>query len=42
MGRNTVTDEEVFDIQCVKYMLSIMLTCGMYDYSGPWAYRVES
>jgi glutaminase len=21
-------------------MLSIMFTCGMYDYSGQWAYRV--
>jgi len=21
-------------------MLSIMFTCGMYDYSGEWAYRV--
>jgi glutaminase len=40
MGRNPVTDEGVFDIHCVKHMLSIMLTCGMYDYSGQWAYRV--
>ena len=21
-------------------MLSVMFTCGMYDYSGQWAYRV--
>ena len=21
-------------------MLAIMFTCGMYDYSGEWAYRV--
>jgi glutaminase len=40
MGRNPVTDDGVFDIHCVKHMLSIMLTCGMYDYSGQWAYRV--
>jgi glutaminase len=40
MGRNPVTDRGVFDIQCVKHMLSIMFTCGMYDYSGSWAYRV--
>jgi glutaminase len=40
MGRNPVNDEGVFDIHCVKHMLSIMLTCGMYDYSGQWAYRV--
>ena len=40
MGRNPVTGEPVFEISCVKDMLSIMFTCGMYDYSGPWAYRV--
>ncbi len=40
MGRNPVNDQGVFDIHCVKDMLSIMFTCGMYDYSGQWAYRV--
>ena len=40
MGRNPVTDQGVFDLRCVKDMLSIMFTCGMYDYSGQWAYRV--
>jgi glutaminase len=40
MGRNPLTDEGVFDMPCVKDMLSIMFTCGMYDYSGQWAYRV--
>jgi glutaminase len=40
MGRNPVTGEAVFDIESVKCMLSIMFTCGMYDYSGQWAYRV--
>lgn len=40
LGKNPVTGEEVFDIECVKNMLSIMFTCGMYDYSGQWAYRV--
>jgi glutaminase len=40
MGRNPVTGEPVFEISCVKDMLSIMFTCGMYDYSGQWAYRV--
>jgi glutaminase len=24
----------------VRSILSIMFTCGMYDYSGEWAYRV--
>lgn len=40
LGKNPVTDEDVFDIDRVKDMLSIMLTCGMYDYSGQWAYKV--
>lgn len=40
MGRNPVTDQGVYDILCVKHMLSVMFTCGMYDYSGHWAYRV--
>jgi len=40
MGRNPVTGETVFDHRCVKDMLSIMFTCGMYDYSGHWAYQV--
>lgn len=40
LGKNPLTGEEVYDIGCVKDMLSIMFTCGMYDYSGQWAYRV--
>ena len=40
MGRNPTTGKEAFDIRCVKDMLSIMFTCGMYDYSGQWAYQV--
>ncbi|MCX4189700.1 glutaminase A [Methylophaga sp. OBS3] len=40
LGKNPITGEEVFDIDRVKDMLSIMFTCGMYDYSGQWAYKV--
>ncbi len=40
MGRNPLTERGAFDIHCVKSMLSVMFTCGMYDYSGQWAYRV--
>lgn len=40
MGRNPVTGAPVFDITAVRHMLAIMFTCGMYDYSGEWAYRV--
>ena len=39
MGRNPLTGRAVFDVD-VRGMLSIMFTCGMYDYSGEWAYRV--
>src|SRR5262249_7257204 len=40
MGRNPVTGELAFEHQSVKDILSIMFTCGMYDYSGHWAYQV--
>ena len=40
MGRNPLTGETAYDLKSVKDMLSIMFTCGMYDYSGEWAYRV--
>jgi len=40
MGRNPITGRIAYDTTAVKDMLSIMFTCGMYDYSGSWAYRV--
>jgi glutaminase len=40
MGRNPVTGESAYTIAYVKDILSIMFTCGMYDYSGQWAFRV--
>src|SRR5262249_25245570 len=40
MGRNPLTGVQVFDLGAVRRMLAIMFTCGMYDYSGEWAYRV--
>ena len=40
MGRNPLTGDSAFEIGSVKSMLAIMFTCGMYDYSGEWAYRV--
>ena len=40
IGRQPVTGQQVFQPESVQSMLSIMLTCGMYDYSGEWTYRV--
>lgn len=40
MGRNPFTEQHTFDIVTVRSILAIMFTCGMYDYSGEWAYRV--
>jgi glutaminase len=40
MGTNPVTGKRVFDFQYIKYVLTVMLTCGLYDYAGGWAYEV--
>lgn len=40
MGSNPVTGKAAFSVGSVKDVLSVMFTCGMYDYSGQWAYRV--
>lgn len=40
MGQNPVTGVEVFDLRAVRDTLSVMLSCGMYDYSGSWIYEV--
>jgi glutaminase len=40
MGTNPVTRQRVFDFQYIKYVLTVMFTCGLYDYAGGWAYHV--
>jgi glutaminase len=40
MGTNPVTSNRVFDFQYIKYVLTVMFTCGLYDYAGGWAYEV--
>ncbi len=40
LGTNPLTGRSVFDVPTIKDILAIMFTCGMYDYSGQWAYRV--
>jgi glutaminase len=40
MGTNPTTKETAFDFQYIKYILTVMFTCGLYDYAGGWAYEV--
>jgi glutaminase len=40
IGTNPITGKRVFDFQFIKYVLTVMLTCGLYDYAGGWAYEV--
>ena len=35
-----LTGDQVFTPEEVRSVLPLMLTCGMYDYSGQWAYDV--
>ncbi|PPS40685.1 glutaminase A [Chroococcidiopsis sp. TS-821] len=39
-GINPITKERAIDERYVQDVISVMLSCGMYDASGEWAYRV--
>ncbi|MGH3088914.1 MAG: glutaminase A [Rubrobacteraceae bacterium] len=39
-GRNPETGERVLEGRYVRDLLSVMHTCGMYDFAGQWAYEV--
>lgn len=39
-GINPITGKRAIDERYVKYVMAVMSTCGMYDYSGEWLYRV--
>jgi glutaminase len=39
-GVNPVTRDRVIHSHNVDEVLSVMTTCGMYDYAGEWVYRV--
>jgi glutaminase len=39
-GKNPLTGEVVYQAQYVRDILSVMNSCGMYDYAGEWAYEV--
>jgi glutaminase len=40
IGENPATGDQVFELTAVRNTLAVMFTCGMYDYSGNWAYDV--
>ncbi len=35
-----ITDKRLVKPDCVRHVLSLMLSCGMYNYSGEFAFRV--
>ncbi|MFX8585740.1 glutaminase, partial [Acinetobacter baumannii] len=39
-GINPSTGERAIASEHVRTVLSVMASCGMYDYSGQWVYRV--
>jgi glutaminase len=39
-GVNPHTGERAIDSRYIKDMLSVMYTCGMYNFAGEWAYKV--
>lgn len=39
-GTNPVTGVQAMDAQYVADVLSVMYTCGMYDFAGTWSYDV--
>lgn len=39
-GINPVTKERALQQECVRDVLTVMFTCGMYDAAGQWAYDV--
>ncbi len=40
IGENPATGREAFALTYVRDAMAAMFSCGMYDYSGEWAYRV--
>lgn len=39
-GINPMTGEKIFDERVVQHCLSLMLSCGMYDFSGEFAFKI--
>ena len=39
-GLCPTTGHKVFNGECVRNVLSLMFSCGMYNYSGEFAFKV--
>jgi glutaminase len=39
-GRNPLTGEQAVEPRYIQDILSVMYSCGMYDFSGEWSYSV--
>ena len=39
-GINPLTNDHIFDTETCRNGLSLMLSCGMYDFSGEWAFQI--
>jgi glutaminase len=39
-GINPLTGEQAVESRYIKDILSVMYTCGMYNFAGEWAYKV--
>jgi glutaminase len=39
-GINPITAEKAVDSSYIKDILSVMYTCGMYNFAGEWAYKI--
>ncbi|NJR51787.1 MAG: glutaminase A [Leptolyngbyaceae cyanobacterium CSU_1_3] len=39
-GVNPITGDRAVSAHCIRDILSVMYTCGMYNYAGQWAYQV--
>lgn len=39
-GINPLTNDTIFDVETCRNALSLMLSCGMYDFSGEWAFQI--
>ncbi|MGF1458512.1 MAG: glutaminase A [Leptolyngbyaceae cyanobacterium] len=39
-GKHPITHEQVLKPEYVRDVLSVMYTCGMYNFAGEWAFRV--